>query len=64
MVSRVWTDRRFLAIVFLGEVLLGDLEFFGLTGDFDLSIVDLKVLAAFGEEAFLLLTETGDPLLA
>ena len=43
---------------------MGDLEFFGLTGDFDLSIVDLKVRAAFGEEAFLLLTETGDPLLA
>lgn len=65
MFSRVWTDLRFLAIVFLGEILFGDLEFFGLLefyGDLDLSTVDLKVLTAFGDVAFLLLTETGDAL--
>jgi hypothetical protein len=65
MFSRVWTDLRFLAIVFLGEVLFGDLEFCGLFeffGDLDLSTIDFKALTVFGERAFLLLTETGDAL--
>ena len=54
-------------MVFLGEVLFGDLEFFGLLefyGDLDLSTAGFKdlTLTAFGEVAFLLFTETGDDL--
>ena len=72
MVSRACTDLKFLATVFLGEVLLGDLELFGdfeFLGDFDFEAcgdlesfwaLDLKVLTtSLLGEPFLLLTETG-----
>jgi hypothetical protein len=63
------TDLRFLATVFLGEVLCGDFEFFGLFefwGDLELDLLafDLKVLIALGEVYFFDFTETGDDFLA